>query len=168
MTAYAPEVQCGADDEVRPTGIHSGPSVRTWKAPHPRQLAMSPSLDAGARERHDECTKRQVNWQRNRSMVDATNRAVEIALPDVVKRRIAIWPGMAAKIVQALRCDRIESRFCAPVHLLAVYERGLRHDGATFIKGFPNRRLMMLLGRQPICNPAAKHCARKRCRSPQT
>jgi hypothetical protein len=87
---------------------------------------MLPSRDARARERHDECTKRQAHWQRDRSMVDATNRAVEISLPDIVKRLISTWPGMAAEIVQATRCDRIESRFCAPVHSLAVYERGLR------------------------------------------
>jgi hypothetical protein len=33
------------------------------------------------------------------------------------------------------------SRFCAPVHLLAIYERGIRHDGATIIGGLPKATL---------------------------
>ncbi len=66
---------------------------------------------------------------------------VEISPSDIVKRRATTWPGMAAEIVQATRRDRIESRFCAPVHLLAVYERGARHDGGTFIEGLPKSTL---------------------------
>jgi hypothetical protein len=34
------------------------------------------------------------------------------------------------------------SRFCAPVHLLAIYERGIRHDGATIIEGLPKATLL--------------------------
>jgi AraC family transcriptional regulator len=44
---------------------------------------------------------------------------------------------MAAEVVQATRSDRIESRFRAPVHLLAVYERRMRHEGETFVEGLP-------------------------------
>jgi AraC family transcriptional regulator len=69
------------------------------------------------------------------------DRFVEIFPSDIVKRRTATWPGMAAEIVQATRPDRTESRFCAPVHLLAVYERGVRHDGATLIDGLPKSTL---------------------------
>jgi AraC family transcriptional regulator len=48
---------------------------------------------------------------------------------------------MAAEIVQVTRRDRIESRLRAPVHLLAVYERGVRDDGDTFIEGLPRSTL---------------------------
>jgi AraC family transcriptional regulator len=66
---------------------------------------------------------------------------VEISPSDIVKRRTAAWPGMTAEIVQATRRDRIESRLCAPVHLLAAYERGVRDDGGTFIEGLPKSTL---------------------------
>jgi AraC family transcriptional regulator len=66
---------------------------------------------------------------------------VEISPPDSVERRTASWPGITAEIVQATRSDRIESRFCAPVHLLAVYERGLRDEGETFVAGLPSSTL---------------------------
>ena len=48
---------------------------------------------------------------------------------------------MAAEIVQVTRSNRIESRFCAPVHLLAVYERGMRQEGETFVEGLPSSTL---------------------------
>jgi uncharacterized membrane protein YphA (DoxX/SURF4 family) len=50
-----------------------------------------PSRDAHARERHDECTERQAHWQRDRSLVDATNHAMEISPHDSVKRRNQWW-----------------------------------------------------------------------------
>jgi AraC family transcriptional regulator len=66
---------------------------------------------------------------------------VEISPPDGVKRRTARSPGMGAEIVQTTRSDRIESRFCAPVHLLAIYERGMRREGETFVEGLPSSTL---------------------------
>ena len=66
---------------------------------------------------------------------------VDISPHDSVRRRTATWPGMAAEIVEATRHDRIESRFCAPVHLLAAHERGVRHDGGTFVEGLPKSTL---------------------------
>jgi AraC family transcriptional regulator len=66
---------------------------------------------------------------------------VEISPPDSVERRSASWLGMAAEIVQATGSERIESRFCAPVHLLVVYERGMRHEGETIVEGLPSSTL---------------------------
>jgi AraC family transcriptional regulator len=119
----------------------------------PRQAAMLLSLDgrASARERHDRGTDR----RRDRPMVDVTNHAVEVYPSDIVKRRAATWPGMATEIVQATRPERIESRFCAPVHLLAAYERGVRHDGATLIAGLPKSTLRDL--RQKLIFVPAGH-----------
>jgi AraC family transcriptional regulator len=74
-------------------------------------------------------------------MTDRVGPAVEISPSHNVKRRAATWPGMAAEVVQAIRHDRIESRFCAPVHLLVLYERGQRYDGSTFIEGLPKSTL---------------------------
>jgi AraC family transcriptional regulator len=89
----------------------------------------------------------QAHGQRERSAVDATNHGVKISPSGVVKRQTAAWPGMAAEIVQATQRDRIESRFCAPVHLLALYERGIRHDGATIIEGLPKSTLRDFAGK---------------------
>jgi AraC family transcriptional regulator len=77
----------------------------------------------------------------HRAATDLADPMVEISPADNVKRRTAAWPGMATEIVQATRHDRIESRFRAPVHLLAAYERGVRHDGGTFIEGLPKSTL---------------------------
>src|ERR1700730_4374295 len=77
----------------------------------------------------------------HRAVADLADPIVEISPSDNVKRRTATWPGMAAEIVQATRHDRIESRFRAPVHLLAAYECGVSHDGGTFIEGLPKSTL---------------------------
>src|SRR5438309_964504 len=49
--------------------------------------------------------------------------------------------GVAGEIVQAVRRDKVEHRFRAPVHLLAVCERGVRRDGETFVEGLPRSSL---------------------------
>src|ERR1700674_3449119 len=73
---------------------------------------------------------------------DAAEPTVEIFPAHTVRRRrTATWHGMAAEIVQATAHDRIETRFCAPVHLLAVCERGVREDGHTFVEGLPRSTL---------------------------
>jgi AraC family transcriptional regulator len=74
-------------------------------------------------------------------MVDACNQVVEIYPPDVVKRRTVTWDGMAAEMVQATRNEKIELRFRAPLHLLAVCDHGMRSDGDTFVEGLPRSRL---------------------------
>ena len=70
-------------------------------------------------------------------MVDAFNHAVEVYPPDIVTRSTMAWDGMAAEIVQATRPETIEFRFRAPLHLLAVYDQGIRSDGETFVDGLP-------------------------------
>ena len=62
---------------------------------------------------------------------------VDIAPSGVVERRMMSWRGMAAETIDVAARDRIEFKFCAPVHLLAVYEQGTRLDGETFIEGLP-------------------------------
>ncbi len=67
--------------------------------------------------------------------------AVEISPADIVKRRAVAWDGMAGEIVQATRRERVEYRFRAQRHLLAVYEQGVRHDGDTLVEGLPRSTL---------------------------
>lgn len=69
---------------------------------------------------------------------------VSIGPVDAVGRRAAIWPGMAAELVQAASRDKIEYRFRAPVHLLAVFEDGSRDEGESFVEGLPRSTLRTL------------------------
>jgi AraC family transcriptional regulator len=120
--------------------------------PSPPPHAMLPFARNGrARLGHDQRADRVP--QHHHAAVEVLDPIVEISPSDIVKRRTASWPGMAAEIVQATRCDWIESRFCAPVHLLAVYESGVRHDGGTVIEGLP-KSTMRNLRRKCIFVPA--------------
>jgi AraC family transcriptional regulator len=100
-----------------------------------------PSIERHAERRHVERADRIQAHLPHRVAANRVHPIVEISPPDSVERRTASWPGMAAEIVQATGSDRIESRFCAPVHLLAVYERGVRHEGETFVEGLPSSTL---------------------------
>jgi AraC family transcriptional regulator len=72
---------------------------------------------------------------------DAIKHGVEFSPPDIVQRRAVTWDGMAAEAVHTTRRCKIESRFCAPVHLLALFESGERSDGITFVEGLPRSTL---------------------------
>jgi AraC family transcriptional regulator len=85
--------------------------------------------------------RNQVRPPHHRVAAGMVHPIVEISPPDSVERRTLSWPGMAAETVRATRPDRIECRFCAPVHLLAVYERGMRREGETFVEGLPSSTL---------------------------
>ena len=74
-------------------------------------------------------------------MVDAIDRVVEVHPPDIVKRRSVAWDGMTAEMVEATMREKIEFRFRAPLHLLAVCDQGMRSDGDTFVEGLPRSRL---------------------------
>jgi AraC family transcriptional regulator len=54
---------------------------------------------------------------------------------------------MAGELIQAVTHDRIECRFNGPSHLLAVYERGWRHEGETFVQGAPRSTLRNFAGK---------------------
>jgi AraC-like DNA-binding protein len=74
--------------------------------------------------------------------VDETDHpVVQIAPSQAVSRRGAAWPGMAGEIVQATRRGRIQFRFCASVHMLAMYERSVRREGGTLVQGLPKSTL---------------------------
>jgi AraC family transcriptional regulator len=130
-------------------------ATSSFKTSHsrPPPTLLPLALERHARTRHDERADRNQTRQPNRAAGDTVAPIVEISPSDVVKRRTATWPGMAAEIVQVTRPERMESRFCAPVHLLAVFERGVRHDGGTVIDGLPKSTLRDL-GRKLIFVPA--------------
>jgi AraC family transcriptional regulator len=94
-----------------------------------------------APERGGEYTEPRVHSKPDRPMVGAANHAVEVHPPHLVRRRTVAWHGMAAEIVHVTRPEKIEFRFRAPLHLLAVHEQGIRRDGATFVDSLPRSTL---------------------------
>jgi AraC family transcriptional regulator len=66
---------------------------------------------------------------------------VEPSPVEIVKRRAVAWRGMTAEIIQATRRERVEYRYRAPFHLLAVYDQAERLDGDTFVEGLPRSSL---------------------------
>jgi AraC-like DNA-binding protein len=72
-----------------------------------------------------------------RSPTVTADPVVQISPSEAVNRRGVSWPGMAGEIVEANRRGRLHFHFCAPVHMLAMYERSVRQDGSTFIQGLP-------------------------------
>src|SRR5258708_15427959 len=111
------------------------------------ELKDSPPTLAGAFDspRLAGCPAAKSNSDKSNSDTRCTaeriDLAVEISPDDTVTRRAVTWDGMAAEIVQATRHERIELRFRAPHHLLAVYEQGVRRDGETFVDGLPRSTL---------------------------
>ena len=77
----------------------------------------------------------------HRIAIRTADPLVQVSPSDAVSRRTASWPGMAVDIVQASRRGRIDYHYCAPVHMLAVHERGVRHAGCTMIEGLPKSTL---------------------------
>lgn len=73
--------------------------------------------------------------------IHSADPLVQVSPPDAVRRRTASWPGMTMEIIEARRRGRVDYHFCAPVHLLAVYERCARHDGCTTVEGLPKSML---------------------------
>jgi AraC family transcriptional regulator len=76
-----------------------------------------------------------------RTTTDTADPMVKIYPPEAVSRRNVTWPGMSGEIVRANRRGRIDFHFCAPVHMLAMYERSVRDEGETFIQGMPRSTL---------------------------
>src|ERR1700693_5310111 len=121
--------------------MNAASSYETNSSRLPRAIVPL-SIEKRGRLRHAERADRnQARQPHHCAATDMVHPIVDISPPDSVKRRTVNWPGMTAEIVQATRSDRIESRFCAPVHLLAVYERGMRQEGGTIVEGLPKSTL---------------------------
>jgi hypothetical protein len=71
----------------------------------------------------------------------APHPLVAITPADKFRRRMVGSAGMTAEIVQESGSERIEYRFQAPVHLLILFERGVRREGDTDVEGLPRSSL---------------------------
>jgi AraC family transcriptional regulator len=156
MTRAVASQSFGAETALpRQAGQAYGRAAAAETSPSRLPQAVVPrSTGRRAVPRHEERVDRHQSRQPyHRAAADLVDPLVQISPSDSVKRRTAIWPGMAAEIVQATRHDRIETRFRSHVHLLAVYERGIRHQGETFIGGLP-RSTLRNVGRKLVFVPA--------------
>ena len=98
----------------------------------------------GRREKHADA----LRFHCPREHAPAAGRPmVDIAPSEAARRRRVTWRGMTAELVKGLAHDRIERRFNAPDHLLAVYDRGLRRAGDTFVQGAPRSSLRDFTGK---------------------
>jgi AraC family transcriptional regulator len=119
-----------------------------------RQSVMPPTVAPSTRLRAETHTDRNAARQLYyRAATDTADPLVQISPSEAVSRRGVSWPGMAGEIVRANRRGRIHFRFCAPVHMLAVYERSVRQEGGTFIQGLPQSTLRDC-GRKLVFVPA--------------
>jgi AraC family transcriptional regulator len=107
-----------------------------------RQSVVSLAFERGRprdTENHTDITARQLHRP---TATHAAHRVAQVSPGDAISRRTASWPGMTVEVVQANRRGRIDYHYCAPVHMLVVYERGVRHDGCTVIDGLSNSTLL--------------------------
>ena len=99
----------------------------------------------------DPCRDERRNTGRHlsygRTDFPSLDRLVKISPSDAVARRVLSWPGMAAETAIATQPYQIEVRFCAPVHLLVLFEEGVRREGLTRVEGLPPSRLNNLKGK---------------------
>ena len=96
---------------------------------------------------HDERTNTRRHLLCGRTDLRSSDTLVKISPSDAVARRTFSWPGMAVETAKATKSCRIEVRLRAPVHLLVLYEEGVRKEGMTCIDGLPRSGLHNLKGK---------------------
>jgi AraC family transcriptional regulator len=67
--------------------------------------------------------------------VDNSSPMVDIVPHHAVRRRRMAWNGSNAEFVQTTTHHRVDYSFRSPLHLLAVYEQGMRRDGESYVEG---------------------------------
>jgi AraC family transcriptional regulator len=75
---------------------------------------------------------------------DAIHPVVDISPSDAVARLTVTGHGMAADSVRCTSRRKLQHHYRAPMHLLVMYERGVRRDGETFVEGLPRSALRNL------------------------
>jgi AraC family transcriptional regulator len=116
----------------------------TGNVQRPSEGAVPQPLDRrrGFSSKHNEPAGRDTRGLRGGRAGDAACATVEISPPHIVRRRhIFALEGMTVETVEATSCEKIEYRFRAPRHLLAVCEQGVRSNGDTFVEGLPKSSL---------------------------
>jgi AraC family transcriptional regulator len=101
----------------------------------------------GEEEDGRQCKREYVSLLTEQGPFDAITSRISFSPPEIVTRRAVTWNGMAAEAVQTTENRKIEGRFCAPIHLLALFEAGERNEGFTFVEGLPPSTLRSYEGK---------------------
>jgi hypothetical protein len=72
---------------------------------------------------------------------------VRFTPPDIARRDIARWNGVAVDTVSVMRHEPYEFGLQASCHLLIMAERGERDDGETVVEGLPTSTRRKFSGR---------------------
>jgi len=113
----------------------------------PPYVTVSPLRDRLLPPWRDERTNTDGHLLYGRTDFRSPDTLVKISPSDAVARRTLSWPGMAVETANATKPCRIEVRFRAPVHLLVLFEEGVRREGLTSIEGLPRSGLHHLKGK---------------------
>jgi len=71
----------------------------------------------------------------------AAGPAIDITPARAVTRRFVPLQGITVEFVQAVRRERMTTRYRGPRHLLIVHEQGVRTEGETVLEGAPRSSL---------------------------
>ena len=82
---------------------------------------------------------------------------VQISPSELVKRRSTERHGIVAESIYAPARTRIEIRYDAPVHLLVLYEDGVRREGESSIDGLPPSTLRHLANKMAFVPAGHAH-----------
>ena len=121
--------------------VSNGPINRNAQRPSQAVAPLPMDWRRGFSSRHNGPAGRETRGLQGGREADAGCATVEISPPDIVRRRSFALEGMTVETVEATSCEKIEYRFRAPRHLLAVCEQGVRSNGDTFVEGLPKSSL---------------------------
>jgi AraC family transcriptional regulator len=96
----------------------------------------------------------------------AQHPVVEISPRQSVRRRMVSAPGMTVELVQETGSERIDYHFVAPIHLLVLFERGVRREGETNVDGLAPSTLRQLTCKFVFVPAGHKYCDRHEASTP--
>jgi AraC family transcriptional regulator len=114
----------GADYEIglrlRPQDVHPGARYAARHTRHPG---------------HTGCGQ---TWSAIKGGTDnIVSSTIRITPAETVRRHKKAWHGVTVESIEAPGHCRMEYRYHAPIHMLAMYAQGIRRGGETAIEGLP-------------------------------
>jgi AraC family transcriptional regulator len=121
--------------------VSSGPFTRNIQRPSQAAAPLPMDRRRDFSREPAGCETRRIHGGR---AADSACATMEISPPDIVRRHTFALEGMTVETVEGTSHDKIECRFRAARHLLAVCEQGERSSGDTFVEGLPKSSLRNL------------------------
>ena len=118
-------------------------------------LSLSLRAQAASNERSGDRSRHRFGDRSESQFADAK---VDISPPDAIDRRALTWRGLAVESVRTVKSCRMEVRFRAPVHLLILFEEGVRKEGCTSIEGGPRSHLRNYKNRLVFVPSGHEYC----------